>query len=253
MKAVVLAAGRPHSSFPDNSKQKVLYHVDGEVLLERLVHQLREAGVEHVRVVVGYGAEGIKEFNRDRKLGLELVYNPQWDGDPIKSFRCGTKDLNDDALIVFGDILVDSPLFRKFVECKAPLAWIRTLIPWGRIPYDEIYRSDIHVSIVKIAKEYLTMFEEEKAEEYMKQFNERLLPIMKEFRTEHVWNGTKLDGVRLAAILVEGMYRNGPVEEIVIPSPILDVDYYNRTDEGRGKRPRRKRRQGPQLGYRYIY
>jgi len=118
MKAVILAAGRPGKTFPDNSKQKVLYHVNGEVLLERLVRQLREAGFESIRIVTGYDAEGIEEFNRDRKLGLELVYNPQWTGDPVESLRCGTKDLNDDALIVFGDILASTQIFRKFLISK---------------------------------------------------------------------------------------------------------------------------------------
>jgi len=249
MKAVVLAAGRPGDTFPDNSKQKVLYHVNGEVLLERLVRQLREAGIEDIRLVTGYGAEGIEDFNRNRELGLELVYNPQWWGDPVKSLRCGTKDLNDDALIVFGDILVDSQIFRRFLECKAPLVWVKTLIPWGKIPYDEIYKSNIHVSIVKIAKEKLVIFEEERAEEYIMQFTERVYPKMRAFRTAHAWNGSKQDGVRLVAILVEGRYRNGPVEEIVIPSPILDVDYYNRTDEGRQKPPQRR----PPERDRYIY
>lgn len=257
MKAVILAAGKPHSSFPDNSKQKVLYHVNGEILLERLVRQLREAGIEGIRLVTGYGAEGIEEFNRDKKLGLELVYNPQWYGDPVKSLRCGTKDLNDDALIVFGDILVDSQLFRKFLECEAPLVWIRTLIPWGSgpgVPDDKIARSDRHVSIVKIAEEKLTMFEEERAEEYIRQFTERIYPSMRAFRTPYLWNGSKYDGVRIVAILLEGMYRNGPVAEIVIPSPILDVDYYNRTDEGRRDASRQHPRlKDPLERERYVY
>ena len=253
MKAVVLAAGRPGDTFPDNSKQKVLYHVNGEVLLERLVRQLREAGIEDIRLVTGYGAEGIEEFNRDRRLGLELVYNPEWDGDPVESYRCGTKNLNDDALIVFGDILVDSELFRRFQECKAPLVWIKTLIPWGKIPYDEIYKSNIHVSIVKIAKEKLSIFEEEKAEEYILQFTERVYPSFRAYRTARDWNGSKKDMVRIIAILVEGMYRNGPVEEIVIPSPIFDVDYYNQTDEGRAAGQRRQKPPQQRLSERYIY
>jgi len=219
---VVLAAGRPGDTFPDNSKQKVLYHVNGEVLLERLVLQLREAGIEDIRLVTGYGAEGIKKFNRDRKLGLELVYNPKWDEDKgAESIRVGVEDLNDDALIVYADILANTQIFKRFLECEAPLAWIKTIIPWGPpLPVDdEVYKNDRHICIVKIAKEKLIIFEKENAEKYITEIGDRC--------------GCGRGGKgNMAALLLEGMYQNGPVEEIVIPSPIWDIDYYDRTDEG---------------------
>lgn len=184
-------------------------------------------------MVTGYGADGIEEFNRDRKLGLELVYNPQWDGDPVESLRCGTKDLNDDALIVFGDILANSQIFRKFRKCETPLAWIKTIIPWGSgIPDDKVFKTDRQVCIVKISNETLKIFEKEKAEEYLTQFAERCYKSMT----------TERHDMRLNALLLEGMYRNGPVEEIIIPSPIKDVDRYRQTDEGNPNTHRFRRR-----------
>ncbi len=232
MKAVILAAGRPNPTFPDNSKQKVLYHINGEILLERLVSQLKEAGLEKIRLVTGYGAEGIQEFNRDRNLGLELVYNPEWDEDPVESLRYGVKDLGDDALIIFGDILASIQIFKRFLECKAPLAWIKTRRPWGRgLPVDEVYKGDRQTCIVKIAEDKLVMFDEDKAEEYIARFTERIYPYMRRYQTPRLWDGSKRDTVRLSAVVLEGMFRSGPVEEIVVPSPIRDVDYYKLTDE----------------------
>ncbi len=184
-------------------------------------------------MVTGYGAEGIEEFNLDRKLGLELIYNPKWDGDPVESLRCGTKDLDDDALIIFGDVLANSHIFRRFLECETPLAWIKTIIPWGGgLPDDEVYRADRQVCIVKISNEILTIFEKEKAEGYLTRFAERCLKSMT----------TERDGNRLNALLLEGMYRNGPVEEIIIPSPIMDIDRYRQTDEGNPNTSRFRRR-----------
>ena len=232
MKAVILVAGRPHESFPKNDKQKVLYHVNGEILLERMVRQLKEAGLEDIRLVTGYGAKGIQEFNRDRSLSLELVYNPEWDEDPVESIRCGVKDLGDDALIIFGDILATTRLFRRFRECSAPLAWIKTKIPWGGgLPVDEVYKANRQTCIVKVAEKKLIMFEKENAEEYIAQFTKRIYPSMKQFRSHLLWDGSIRDTVRLSAVVLEGMFRNGPVEEIVVPSPIKDVDYYKLTDE----------------------
>lgn len=232
MKAVILAAGMPHKSFPKNDKQKVLYHVNGEILLERMVRQLKEAELEDIRLVTGYGAKGIQEFNRNRSLGLELVYNPEWDEDPVESIRCGIKDLGDDALIIFGDILASTQLFRRFRECSAPLAWIKTKIPWGGgLPVDEVYKANRQTCIVKVAEEKLIIFEKENAEECIAQFTKRIYPSMRRNRAHLLWDGSIRDTVRLSAVVLEGMFRNGPVKEIVVPSPIRDVDRYNRTDE----------------------
>jgi len=202
----------------------VLYHVNGEIILERLIRQLREAGFEDIRLVTGYGAEGIEKFNRDRNLGLELVYNPEWDGDSVESERVGVKGLNDDALIVCADILANTQIFKRFLECEAPIVWIKTIIPWGPpLPDDEDYRNDRQFCIVKIAKEKLSIFERENAEKYLAQIADRCYRNISEY--------DRFRG-RMNALLLEGMYRNGPVEEIVIPSPIRDIDYYDRTDEG---------------------
>lgn len=223
MKAVILAAGMPHESFPRDDKQKTLYKVNGEVLLERTVNQLREAGIKDVRVVIGYGAEGIRKFNLEKKLDLDLVYNPQWETDAITSIRTGIKDLGDDALILYADILARTDVFRLFLECEAPLVWIKLLRPWGRpwpIGNDEIYRGDRSICIVKVAEEKLGIFD--KAEEYVEQW-------MKRYRRGE----TGGSGILLDALLLEAMYQNGPVADIVLPMGLKDVDRYKATDEGK--------------------
>ena len=202
-------------------------------MLGRLVRQLREAGFEHIRLVTGYGAERIEKFNRDRRLGLELIYNPEWERSAPESLRCGIKDLNDDALIVFGDVLANIQIFRVFLGCEAPLAYIKTIVPWGsgaELPNDEVTNPNRQVCIVKVAKEKLMIFEKEKADKYLTQFAKR---YCKGVREE--------EGSGLTRLLLEAMYQNGPVEEIISPVPIRDVDYFYETDEGYLKTPPRAR------------
>jgi len=50
-----LAAGKTNRFVPFTyEKQKGLFHVKGEILIERQIEQLREAGVKEIYVVVGY-------------------------------------------------------------------------------------------------------------------------------------------------------------------------------------------------------
>ena len=52
--------------------------VRGEILIERQIHQLREAGIDEIIIVVGYMAEKFQYL--EKKLGVKLIYNEEFDG-----------------------------------------------------------------------------------------------------------------------------------------------------------------------------
>lgn len=75
--AVVLAAGAATRLAPLSfEKPKAMFEVRGQVLIERLVAQLHDAGVEHVVVVVGHMKEAF--FYLREKCGVEIVVNPDY-------------------------------------------------------------------------------------------------------------------------------------------------------------------------------
>jgi len=77
MNAVILAAGFGMRMVPINlSTPKALLEVKGERLIERLIDQLHEAGVNDITVVVGFMKEAF-EYLIDEK-GVELVVNDQY-------------------------------------------------------------------------------------------------------------------------------------------------------------------------------
>lgn len=78
MNAIILAAGKSNRFAPFTyEKPKGLFRVKGEILIERQIEQLREAGVEDVYVVVGYMKE--KFFYLERKYpGVRLVINNEF-------------------------------------------------------------------------------------------------------------------------------------------------------------------------------
>ena len=76
-RAVILAAGFGMRMVPINMEQpKALLKVRGEVLIERLIRQLQEAGIREIYVVVGFMKEQF-EYLMDQ-FGVELVVNPRY-------------------------------------------------------------------------------------------------------------------------------------------------------------------------------
>lgn len=75
--AIIMAAGTSSRFAPlSYEKPKALIEVRGEVLIERQIRQLREAGIEEVVVVTGYKAEQF-EYLKD-KYGVVLINNPYY-------------------------------------------------------------------------------------------------------------------------------------------------------------------------------
>ena len=75
--AVIMAAGTSSRFAPLSYEfPKALITVKGEVLIERQIHQLKEAGINDIYVVTGYKYE---DFNYlEKKCGVKLLYNKDY-------------------------------------------------------------------------------------------------------------------------------------------------------------------------------
>lgn len=75
--AVIMAAGMSSRFAPlSYEKPKGLLVVKGEVLIERQIRQLKEAGIDDITVVVGYMKE--KFFYLQEKFGVKIVINDDY-------------------------------------------------------------------------------------------------------------------------------------------------------------------------------
>src|SRR6476661_616176 len=80
-RAVILAAGngdRFQHATPDS---KLLQPLLGQPILLRTIESVRDAGIEHVTIVLGYQAERVRalaERAATPHLSLSFVVNPQW-------------------------------------------------------------------------------------------------------------------------------------------------------------------------------
>lgn len=75
--AIIMAAGLSSRFAPISyEKPKGVLSVRGEVLIERQIRQLREAGVEDITIVLGYKKEEF--FYLEDLLGVHIVINPEY-------------------------------------------------------------------------------------------------------------------------------------------------------------------------------
>ena len=76
--AIIMAAGYSARCMPlSNILPKGLFRVKGEVLIEREIRQLKEAGVEEIVVVTGFMSEKFQYLKE--KYGVILVHNEDYD------------------------------------------------------------------------------------------------------------------------------------------------------------------------------
>lgn len=77
MNAIIMAAGTSSRFVPLSlEKPKGLLEVKGEVLIERQIRQLKEAGVQDITIVTGYKAAAF--YYLQNKYGVRLVHNEDY-------------------------------------------------------------------------------------------------------------------------------------------------------------------------------
>jgi len=105
----------------------------------------RKNGIKRIRIVTGYRSKDIDQFNRDKSLDLELVYNPNWETDSVNALIVGIQGIEDDLLIVMGDIFLGEKDLENILICEKPtasLANMRCLFKFGKQHLPILKRAD---------------------------------------------------------------------------------------------------------------
>ncbi len=116
MKAVILAAGEGARLKPLTLyRPKCMIPLAGKPILEHLLVVLKENGIEEILIIIGYRKELIQNYFRDGKeFGVKIRYIEQ-------KKLCGTANAvslseeyvsNDDFLMIYGDLLIDSSVVK---------------------------------------------------------------------------------------------------------------------------------------------
>ncbi len=115
--AIILAAGLSSRFVPISyEKPKGVVKVKGEVLIERQIRQLREAGISDIVVVVGYRKEEF--FYLEDRFGVELVVNNEYaERNNNSSIKVVASRLGNTYICSSDDYFTENP-FERYVYCS---------------------------------------------------------------------------------------------------------------------------------------
>lgn len=112
--AIIMAAGLSSRLAPISYEQpKGLLKVCGEVLIERQIRQLKEAGIDDIVVVVGYMKE--KFYYLEDLYGVTIVFNPEYAQRNNNSTLYAARDRLDNTYICSSDNYFTENPFETYV------------------------------------------------------------------------------------------------------------------------------------------
>ena len=114
MKAVIIAAGIGSRLGHLTEKiPKPLIVVNGESIIQRQINSYRRVGVDDILIITGYQNE---KFNFKN---VEYVYNPDYaEVEQGYSLLAARKQINDDVIISFGDIIFEDKILEQILKIK---------------------------------------------------------------------------------------------------------------------------------------
>ncbi len=115
--AVIMAAGTSSRFAPlSYERPKALITVNGEVLIERQIRQLKEAGISDIYVVVGYKAEQF--YYLKDKFGVHIVENPDYNTRNNNASINAVKDILGNTYICSADnYFSENPFEDRVSDC----------------------------------------------------------------------------------------------------------------------------------------
>lgn len=125
MQAIMLAAGKGSrlGRYTKNNT-KCMLEVYDKTLLERAIDALIDAGINKFIMVLGYKADNVKQFIKekklDKKIDIEYVDNDVYDttNNIYSLYLARNYLIEDDTILLESDLIYDKSIIKKLVDSK---------------------------------------------------------------------------------------------------------------------------------------
>lgn len=118
MQAIILAAGSGSRLGMDIPKP--LIEIGGITIIERLIRQFREAGIEDIVMVVGYEADVLQETVMP--LAVRTVFNPFYSvSDNLVSFWMGQSEVSQECIISHADLILEGKFIKAVMNAEGDI------------------------------------------------------------------------------------------------------------------------------------
>ncbi|HOF06725.1 MAG TPA: aminotransferase class I/II-fold pyridoxal phosphate-dependent enzyme [Bacteroidales bacterium] len=243
MQAVILAAGmgkRLGELTKENTKCMVKIH--GITLIERLLNQIKNIGIDKVVLVIGYKGEKLQSHigNNYKGINIQYIENETYDKtNNIYSLALAKEFLiSDDTLLFESDLIFEDSVLHRIYSCSSPNAvavakyesWmdgtvvtldeedtILSFIPKIAFDFSEIERYYKTVNIYKLSKDFCTRYYVPFLDAYCKsmgnnQYYEEVLRVL-----------TFIDRVKLTAVKIHNQqwYEIDDIQDLDIAETIF--------------------------------
>jgi 1L-myo-inositol 1-phosphate cytidylyltransferase len=121
MKCLIVAAGQG-TRLREKGELKPLIPIRGVPLIERVIANGKEAGIDEFLVVTGYRSEELQarlgEFSRRSGIHITRIFNRAWDRANGVSVLTAKQFLDEPFLLTMCDHLVDPEILRRMIQAK---------------------------------------------------------------------------------------------------------------------------------------
>ena len=118
MKAIILAAGKgTRLGEIGKSGPKCLIRIGNKAIIEHQVGALKSNGISDISVVIGYYADRVREALKN--AGVKFYLNKYYGKTGmLESLFCARDELNDEAIILYGDVIFKPDLIKNLLKEK---------------------------------------------------------------------------------------------------------------------------------------
>lgn len=236
MKIAILAAGTSKYFPLFIDRPKCLYHLDGEIQLERVIKMAKNfVPEEDIIVIGGYKYKQIERFLKENYPRIELRVNREYSGPAVHTFRTAAENINDDMVFMLGDENISYRNVERICKSTKGMAIMC---------HDEYYYYS--VGIMKVRKDNLHIIKDDcyLSMDYMKE-----VYCFANQKKEYDGIFTINSGICLGYMFIDIVRRIGKIEKIENPmltykgedvdfihydpkiEYIPDIDYIEDTDE----------------------
>lgn len=150
MKALILNSGMGSRMGKITAEQpKCMTQISkDETILSRQLSLLKIVGIEEVIITTGYCDKVLIDYCNQLKLDIQVTFvkNPQYEKtNYIYSIYCAKEYLNDDIILMHGDLVFEVSVLRDILNCKKSCMKVSSTIP----PSKKDFKAVVHNGYVQ--------------------------------------------------------------------------------------------------------
>lgn len=211
MKIAILVAGYSKYFPIFIDKPKCLYHLNGQIQLEKVIEDAKQfVSEKDIIVVAGYKHKCIEKFIESNYPEIEVRVNEKYMQPAIYSFRKAVEGIDDNVVFMFGDESISRKNIGRIANSTRKMAILY---------HDTFYYYS--VGILKLRKDVLNIVNDDKylSEDFLKDIYK-----FSNNGKEYDYSFSINSGICIGYIIIDFVRRLGNIQKIENPSTYIGTD-----------------------------